>query len=73
MKKLAFLLAMVLGVTNMNAQDYDLQGLAKACEEYSTDDSLYPTMSSFHDGLAAVSKEVGIHRQKGHSRNSPTI
>ena len=57
MKKLAFLLAMVLGVTNMNAQDYDLQGLAKACEEYSTDDSLYPTMSSFHDGLAAVSKD----------------
>lgn len=57
MKKLAFLLAMVLGVTNMNAQDYDLQGLAKACEEYSTNDSFYPTMSSFHDGLAAVSKD----------------
>ena len=57
MKKLAFLLAMVLGVTNMNAQDYDLQGLAKACEEYSTNNSFYPTMSSFHDGLAAVSKD----------------
>ena len=57
MKKLALLLAMVLGATNMYAQDYDLQGLAKACEEYSTDDSFYPTMSSFHDGLAAVSKD----------------
>lgn len=57
MKKLALLLAVVLGVTNMNAQDYDLQGLAKACEEYSTNDSFYPTMSSFHDGLAAVSKD----------------
>ena len=57
MKKLAFLLAMVLGTINMYAQDYDLQGLAKACEEYSTNDSFYPTMSSFHDGLAAVSKD----------------
>lgn len=34
MKKLAFLLAMVLGATNMYAQDYDLQRLAKICKEH---------------------------------------
>lgn len=50
MKKVLVLLAMVLGATNMYAQDYDLQGLAEACKEYST-------LSSFHDGLAAVSKD----------------
>ena len=57
MKKTVVLIAIVLGTANLNAQDYDLQGLAKACEEYSNDDSFYPTMSSFHDGLAAVSKD----------------
>ena len=57
MKKVLVLLAIMLGATNTYAQDYDLQGLAKACEEYSTNDSFYPTMSSFHDGLAAVSKD----------------
>lgn len=33
MKKVLVLLAMVLGATNMYAQDYDLQGLAKICEK----------------------------------------
>ena len=50
MKKVLVLLAMVLGTTNMYAQDYDLQGLAKACKEYSK-------LSGFHDGLASVSKD----------------
>lgn len=50
MKKVLVLLAMVLGTTNMYAQDYDLQGLAKACKECST-------LSSFHDGLAAICKD----------------
>ena len=50
MKKVLVLLAIVLGTTNMYAQDYDLQGLAKACKEYSK-------LSGFHDGLASVSKD----------------
>lgn len=43
MKKLAFLLAMVLGTINMYAQDYDLQRLAKICKEYK--------IISFSEGL----------------------
>ena len=33
MKKVLVLLAMVLGATNMYAQDYDLQGLAKTLKQ----------------------------------------
>ena len=49
MKKVLVLLAMVLGVTNMNAQDYDLEGLAKALNEYYID-------GGFHCGLAVAVK-----------------
>lgn len=53
MKKVLVLLAMMLGATNMYAQDYDLQGLAKACKKYST-------LSSFHDGLTgSFDPEIG--------------
>lgn len=52
MKKVLVLLAMVLGVTNMYAQDYDLEGLAKLCQKYE--------LSSFHDGLCkAFDQERG--------------
>ena len=50
MKKVLVLLAMVLGITNMYAQNYDLEGLAKACSESET-------VYSFHEGLAIISKE----------------
>ena len=49
MKKVLVLLAMVLGATNMFAQDYDLQGLAKALNEYYID-------GGFHCGLAVAVK-----------------
>ena len=55
MKKVLVLLAMVLGATNMYAQDYDLKGLAKACDEY------YVYQSGFHDGLAKVRNKNGTH------------
>ena len=43
---------MALGATNMYAQDYDLQGLAKLCQKYE--------LSSFHDGLCkAFDQERG--------------
>lgn len=44
MKKVLVLLAMVLGTTNMYAQDYDLQRLAKVCEKH-------PNLVQFSDGL----------------------
>jgi len=50
MKKVLVLLALVLGVSNMYAQDYDLEGLAKACNESKE-------VSSFHEGLAAIRKD----------------
>lgn len=61
MKKVLVLLAMVLGATNMYAQDYDLQGLAKAFSEYRWDES------SFHCGLAKVVKDgkYGYINKKG--------
>lgn len=49
MKKVLVLLAMVLGTTNMYAQDYDLEGLAKALNEYYID-------GGFHCGLAVAVK-----------------
>lgn len=49
MKKVLVLLAMMLGATNMYAQDYDLQGLAKALNEYYID-------GGFHCGLAVAVK-----------------
>lgn len=49
MKKLALLFAMVLGTINMNAQDYDLQGLAKVVNRYDY-------MGKFHEGVAVVRK-----------------
>ena len=50
MKKVLVLLAMVLGITNMYAQNYDLEGLAKACSESET-------VYSFHEGLAKICKD----------------
>ena len=53
MKKVLVLLAMVLGAANMYAQDYDLQGLAKACKKYST-------LSSFNEGTtSSFDPEIG--------------
>ena len=49
MKKVLVLLAMVLGATNMFAQDYDLQGLAKLCQKYE--------LRGFQDGLCRVYDE----------------
>lgn len=49
MKKVLVLLAMVLGTINMYAQDYDLEGLAKALNEYYID-------GGFHCGLAVAVK-----------------
>ncbi len=53
MKKLALLLAMVLGTINMYAQDYDLQRLAKICEEHN--------IHSFSEGLICYSDLDGGH------------
>lgn len=47
MKKVLVLLAIVLGATNMYAQDYDLQGLKKIIE------NAY-RVGSFHSGRAKV-------------------
>ena len=44
MKKVLVLLAIVLGVANMYAQDYDLKGLAKVCKKHD--------LSPFCDGLS---------------------
>lgn len=49
MKKVLVLLAIVLGATNMYAQDYDLQRLAKIYEK-----GLYDEWHGFHDGRLLV-------------------
>lgn len=67
MKKLVLLLAMVLGATNMFAQDYDLQGLANTMKK------LFPyevnqgnNFFDFREGVAKVEVYVGDEVRYGY-------
>lgn len=66
MKKLALVIALFLGTTNLNAQDYDLQSLAKTLNQ------LFPyevnqgnDFFDFHEGLAKIEVYAQDKRKYG--------
>lgn len=60
MKKVLVLLAMMLGATNMYAQDYDLEGLAKTLKQlFPNEVNQNDEYFDFHEGLVMVKVLVG--------------